>query len=91
MSLTGLALKVTSTLHGRCCVLLPRAKALFFWSMLPVSPCISPFELGFYAFSASEGVQAQTLSVYHAAKDRGVKIIPVLNKVCTSDTQTDCY
>ncbi|KAG9046410.1 Translation factor guf1 mitochondrial [Tulasnella sp. UAMH 9824] len=31
---------------------------------------------------ASQGVQAQTLSVYHAAKERGVKIIPVVNKVC---------
>lgn len=30
---------------------------------------------------ASQGVQAQTLSVYHAAKERGVKIIPVVNKI----------
>ena len=30
---------------------------------------------------ASQGVQAQSLSVFHAAKDRGLTIIPVLNKV----------
>ncbi|KAG8884650.1 Translation factor guf1 mitochondrial [Tulasnella sp. 331] len=30
---------------------------------------------------ASQGIQAQTLSVYHAAKERGVTIIPVLNKI----------
>jgi translation elongation factor EF-4 len=30
---------------------------------------------------ASQGVQAQTLSVFHAARERGLKIIPVLNKV----------
>ncbi|KAI0341647.1 GTP-binding protein lepa [Trametopsis cervina] len=30
---------------------------------------------------ASQGVQAQSLSVYHAAKDRGLTIIPVLNKI----------
>jgi len=30
---------------------------------------------------ASQGVQAQSLSVFHAARERGLKIIPVLNKV----------
>jgi translation factor GUF1, mitochondrial len=30
---------------------------------------------------ASQGVQAQSLSVFHAAQERGLKIIPVLNKV----------
>jgi translation elongation factor EF-4 len=30
---------------------------------------------------ATQGVQAQTLSVFHVAKERGLKIIPVLNKV----------
>lgn len=29
----------------------------------------------------AEGVQAQSLSVFHVAKERGLKIIPVLNKV----------
>jgi translation elongation factor EF-4 len=28
-----------------------------------------------------EGIQAQSISVYHVAKERGVHIIPVLNKV----------
>ena len=30
---------------------------------------------------ASQGVQAQTMSVFHNAKEKGLKIIPVLNKV----------
>ncbi|EKM55059.1 uncharacterized protein PHACADRAFT_119997 [Phanerochaete carnosa HHB-10118-sp] len=30
---------------------------------------------------ASQGVQAQSLSVFHAAKERGLEIIPVLNKI----------
>lgn len=33
---------------------------------------------------ASQGVQAQSLSVFHAAQERGLKIIPVLNKVIFS-------
>ena len=33
---------------------------------------------------ASQGVQAQSLSVFHAARERGLKIIPVLNKVIFS-------
>ncbi|KAK0211021.1 P-loop containing nucleoside triphosphate hydrolase protein [Desarmillaria ectypa] len=30
---------------------------------------------------ASQGVQAQSISVFHIAKERGLKIIPVLNKI----------
>jgi translation factor GUF1, mitochondrial len=30
---------------------------------------------------ASQGVQAQSISVFHIAQERGLKIIPVLNKV----------
>ena len=30
---------------------------------------------------ASQGVQAQSISVFHIARNRGLKIIPVLNKV----------
>jgi translation elongation factor EF-4 len=30
--------------------------------------------------SRAEGIQAQSISVYHVAKERGVHIIPVLNK-----------
>jgi translation elongation factor EF-4 len=30
---------------------------------------------------AIEGVQAQTMSVYHTAQAKGLKIIPILNKV----------
>jgi len=32
-----------------------------------------------------EGVQAQTMSVYHTAKAKGLKIVPVLNKVSKLD------
>jgi hypothetical protein len=30
---------------------------------------------------ASQGVQAQSISVFHVAQERGLTIIPVLNKV----------
>ncbi|KAG8763099.1 Translation factor guf1 mitochondrial [Ceratobasidium sp. 423] len=30
---------------------------------------------------ATQGIQAQSISVYHVARDRGVHIIPVLNKI----------
>ena len=30
---------------------------------------------------ASQGVQAQSISVFHYAQERGLKVIPVLNKV----------
>ena len=30
---------------------------------------------------ASQGVQAQSISVFHVARDKGLTIIPVLNKV----------
>ncbi|KIM48774.1 hypothetical protein M413DRAFT_437952 [Hebeloma cylindrosporum] len=30
---------------------------------------------------ASQGVQAQSISVFHSARERGLKIIPVLNKI----------
>ena len=30
---------------------------------------------------ATQGVQAQSLSVFHTAREKGLKIIPVLNKV----------
>ena len=30
---------------------------------------------------ATQGVQAQSLSVFHTARERGLQIIPVMNKV----------
>ncbi|KAG9055020.1 Translation factor guf1 mitochondrial [Serendipita sp. 407] len=30
---------------------------------------------------STQGIQAQTISVYHSAKERGLKIIPILNKI----------
>ncbi|KAI9458268.1 GTP-binding protein lepa [Russula earlei] len=38
---------------------------------------------------ASRGVQAQSLSVFHAARERGLTIIPILNKVDLSTAQPD--
>jgi len=32
---------------------------------------------------ASQGVQAQSISVFHNAKERGLNIIPILNKVAS--------
>lgn len=39
---------------------------------------------------ASQGVQAQSLSVFHAAKERGLTIIPVLNKASTFSHDIHC-
>ncbi|PSR81499.1 hypothetical protein PHLCEN_2v6357 [Hermanssonia centrifuga] len=38
---------------------------------------------------ASQGVQAQSLSVFHAAQERGLTIIPVLNKIDLPAAQPD--
>jgi translation elongation factor EF-4 len=38
---------------------------------------------------ATQGVQAQTLSVFHIARERGLCIIPVLNKVDLPSAQPD--
>ncbi|KAJ6630566.1 GTP-binding protein lepa [Mycena sp. CBHHK59/15] len=38
---------------------------------------------------ASQGVQAQTISVFHIAKERGLHIIPVLNKIDLPASQPD--
>lgn len=38
---------------------------------------------------ASQGVQAQSLSVFHKARERGLKIIPVLNKIDLPAAQPD--
>ncbi|KAH9001105.1 GTP-binding protein lepa [Lactarius akahatsu] len=38
---------------------------------------------------ASQGVQAQSLSVFHTARERGLKIIPVLNKIDLPAAQPD--
>ena len=40
------------------------------------------FNSCFIQVDASQGVQAQSISVFHNARERGLKIIPVLNKVC---------
>lgn len=38
---------------------------------------------------ASQGIQAQSISVFHDAKQRGLKIIPVLNKIDLPAAQPD--
>jgi translation elongation factor EF-4 len=40
---------------------------------------------------ATQGIQAQSISVYHIAVERGLTIIPVLNKVCRVITFHDSY
>jgi hypothetical protein len=43
--------------------------------------CITKSTYELLQVDASQGVQAQTISVFHIAQERGLKIIPVLNKV----------
>lgn len=38
---------------------------------------------------ATQGVQAQSLSVFHTAKERGLTIIPILNKVYSLSDQSE--
>lgn len=59
-----------------------------FVSRLPRGPspcmlifCITKSTYELLQVDASQGVQAQTISVFHIAQERGLKIIPVLNKV----------
>lgn len=40
---------------------------------------------------ASQGVQAQSISVYHVAKSKGLTIIPVLNKVTSGERCSHHY
>jgi translation elongation factor EF-4 len=48
-----------------------------------VSRSLAACEGAILLVDASQGVQAQTLSVFHVARERGLKIIPILNKVCS--------
>ncbi|OGJ21867.1 MAG: elongation factor 4 [Candidatus Pacebacteria bacterium RIFCSPHIGHO2_02_FULL_46_9] len=38
---------------------------------------------------ASQGIQAQTLSTYHKAKDLGLTVLPVINKIDLPSAETD--
>lgn len=46
-----------------------------------VSRSLGACEGAILLVDASQGVQAQSISVFHAAKEKGLKIIPVLNKI----------
>ncbi|TFK42353.1 P-loop containing nucleoside triphosphate hydrolase protein [Crucibulum laeve] len=46
-----------------------------------VSRSLAACEGALLLVDASQGVQAQSISVFHIAKERGLKIIPVLNKI----------
>ncbi|KAF7778547.1 hypothetical protein Agabi119p4_2892 [Agaricus bisporus var. burnettii] len=46
-----------------------------------VSRSLAACEGALLLVDASQGVQAQSLSVFHSAKERGLKIIPILNKI----------
>ncbi|GMI12107.1 hypothetical protein TrLO_g2644 [Triparma laevis f. longispina] len=46
-----------------------------------VDRCLDVVEGGIILFDSSQGVQAQTMSVYEKARRRGVKMLPVLTKI----------
>lgn len=46
-----------------------------------VSRSLAACEGALLLVDSTQGVQAQTISVFHVARERGLKIIPVLNKV----------
>ncbi|TDL25027.1 GTP-binding protein lepa [Rickenella mellea] len=46
-----------------------------------VSRSLSACQGALFLVDASQGVQAQSISVFHVAQERGLKIIPVLNKI----------
>lgn len=46
-----------------------------------MSRSLSACEGALLLVDSTQGVQAQTISVFHVAQERGLKIIPVLNKV----------
>lgn len=46
-----------------------------------VDRCLDVVEGGVILFDSSQGVQAQTMSVYEKARSRGVKMLPVLTKI----------
>jgi translation factor GUF1, mitochondrial len=39
---------------------------------------------------ATQGIQAQSISVYHIARERGLVIVPVLNKVRIAQSPIIC-
>src|SRR3989344_5814115 len=44
---------------------------------------------GVLVVDASQGIQAQTLSTYHKAKDLGLTVLPVINKIDLPSAETD--
>lgn len=54
-----------------------------------VSRSLAACEGALLLVDSTQGVQAQTISVFHIAQERGLKIIPVLNKVIMDDTCLD--
>lgn len=46
-----------------------------------VSRSLSACQGALLLVDATQGIQAQSISVFHIAKERGLTIIPVLNKV----------
>jgi len=46
-----------------------------------VSRSLGACEGAILLVDASQGVQAQSISVFHAAREKQLKIVPVLNKV----------
>ncbi|KAF7970214.1 hypothetical protein HWV62_24738 [Athelia sp. TMB] len=54
-----------------------------------VSRSLAACEGALLLVDSTQGVQAQTISVFHVAQERGLKIIPVLNKIDMPAAQPD--
>ncbi|RLO10541.1 hypothetical protein DYB28_009535 [Aphanomyces astaci] len=54
-----------------------------------VSRSLSACEGVLLLVDASQGIQSQTLATYHAAKDKGLRVVPVLTKIDMPHAQPD--
>ncbi len=68
---------------GKSQGLWPLVKGHFCWYVFTTCSESDPSNV-FSQVDASQGVQAQSISVFHNAKERGLTIIPILNKVSPS-------
>jgi translation elongation factor EF-4 len=78
LNLIDTPVRATSLLSGMQVDLSTKGHVDFSWE---VSRSMVACQGALLLVDASQGVQAQSLSVFHAARERSLKIIPVLNKV----------